>query len=403
MPKIIMVSTLGIWSMENGHGGPAFSRTIEKYLRENWDIFLISDEPKNKSCVMLDQEHNRIVKPTIFKKLGNTRIVGFLFRWLDHKLMTRKFCKEIKHIAEKDKKDTLLYAYEVFAVQACSLIAKKLELPIITRFQGTVLSQYKDNFLNRVRLYPHFEALSQKADLIIMTDDGTKGKMILDMLGNKSKLLFLKNGLDLLEEGVLEEKLKFNKDVLRTELGGNESIFLTVSRLVGWKKVERAIDGFAEYCKHDLNGRLVIVGDGDAKLELIKRTETYGISERVLFTGSVEHDKVYDYMMSCDVFISLYDISNVGNPLLEAMTLGKCIVTLDVGDTSSVIKDRENGILLTMDKLDSLGDILVELAHNPDLRQRLGNAAADFAKEHFWSWEDRMNTELFESARLLET
>ena len=105
-------------------------------------------------------------------------------------------------------------------------------------------------------------------------------------------------------------------------------------------------------------------------------------------------------MMAADIFISLYDYSNVGNPLLEAMTLGRCIVTLDVGDTRSLIHDRENGILLTMETLPTLGAVLRELSGDSALRQRLGSAAAKYAQENFCTWAQRMDRE-FQAVRAL--
>ena len=49
----------------------------------------------------------------------------------------------------------------------------------------------------------------------------------------------------------------------------------------------------------------------------------------------------------------------MGNPLLEAMMAGKCIVTLNNGDTSQFIKNNENGILLEYDQLSKLPEVII--------------------------------------------
>lgn len=406
MPKIIFITTLTLWSLGKGYGGPAFTQTIKKYMDEGWNVYLISDEPSNKDGAELDSKHNICLRPSVFKKYGQIRKLGLLFRWLDHKVMTRRFIQTAERLLSENAEETVLYAYEIFGVEACRRLSKKYGIPFVTRFQGTCyITPLPNTLINRIRRYPNFQALSQPSDLVIMTNDGTFGKQLLERLHNPSPILFFRNGLELMARDIPAMKENFDAVALRESLGveKEEPMFVSVSRLGGMKRVDRIVTGFAEYCRLCPSGKLVIVGDGETlepRLELGRQAAALGISERVIFTGAVPHSDVYDYMMAADVFISLYDYSNVGNPLLEAMTLGECIVTLDVGDTRSLIHDRENGILLTMDTLPTLGAVLRELSDNPALRQRLGNAAAKYAQENFCTWQERMDLE-FQAVRAL--
>ena len=43
--------------------------------------------------------------------------------------------------------------------------------------------------------------------------------------------------------------------------------------------------------------------------------------------GAYEHMKVLKVMVDADLFVSLYDVSNLGNPLLEALFLKIPILT----------------------------------------------------------------------------
>lgn len=399
MKNVIFVSTLPLWSLGKGQGGPAFTQTVKKYIDEGWNVYLVSDEPANNGYPALDESHNICLKPSVFKQYDHIRKLGLLFRWLDHKVMTRRFVKTIKKILAAGSAETVLYAYEIFGVESCRRLAEKYNIPFVTRFQGTCyITPLADTLINRIRRYPNFQALSQQSNLVIMTNDGTCGKQLLERLHNPTPILFLRNGLELMELDLKELKKNFDKEAFRKQLGveQNETMFVSVSRLGGMKRVERIVDGFADFCQHSATGKLVIVGDGETpqpREELMKRAKSLGIFERVIFVGAVPHSQVYYYMMAADIFVSLYDYSNVGNPLLEAMTLGKCIITLDVGDTKSLIHDRKNGILLTMDTLPVLGTVMHELSENAALRNQLGNAAAQYAQENFCSWEERMNVE----------
>ncbi|MGN1158068.1 MAG: glycosyltransferase family 4 protein [Agathobacter sp.] len=398
MPRIIFISTLTLWSMGKGHGGPAFYRTITEYINKGWDVYLITDEISNKDFPYLDSKHLIYVSASKrLKKCCQIKKLGLIFRYIEHGVKTKLYIEAAEQILTESNEKTVLYAYEVAGVAACKYLSQKYRLPFVSRFQGTILSQYRGTLGDKIRWYPHYQALSTKSDLVIMTDDGTQGDQVLQSLHNSSNMLFLRNGLDLLEEnaykGLTEDEKKYFRHNLGKGVLDEDCMFLTVSRLVSWKRVERAIDGFALFIKSGIPGKLIIVGDGDSREKLEKYAQFKGIGESVYFVGSVPHEKVYDYMTCCNVFLSLYDLSNVGNPLLEAMALGKSIITLDVGDTNKVIINEKNGILLKKEELLNLGQVMEKLASDPAYRSQLENGAKEYAREHLASWTERMAVE----------
>lgn len=402
--RIIFITALTLWSMGKGHGGPAFTQTVKKYIDEGWEVYLVSDEPGNRDYPALDSAHNICLPPSRFSKYCMIRKIGLFFRYLNEWTRVRRFIQIGRQLLKDHTDHTVLYAYEVNGVKASQKLSAEFSVPLVTRFQGTALYCIPNTMLNHIRRYPGFQALSTKADLVIMTDDGTFGDRTLLEVGNTSPTLFLRNGLELMGMDIAAIKAAFDRNAFRASLGveEDEPMFLTVSRLVSWKRLDRSIDGFAAYCETHPTGRLVIVGGGDEQPKLEQRAESLGIRDRVVFTGSVAHDDVYQYMMACDIFLSLYDLGNVGNPLFEAMTLGKCIVALDTGNTRSVVRDGENAVLLTMETLPSLGRVLSELAEDSGRRQRLAAGAATYAKTHFHTWEQRMDTEFQAVSALLE-
>jgi glycosyltransferase involved in cell wall biosynthesis len=75
---------------------------------------------------------------------------------------------------------------------------------------------------------------------------------------------------------------------------------------------------------------------------LIKR---YGLMENVCFTGILEEDKMVEYYLSGNVYLSSSSIENSSNSICEAMLLGMPIVASFVGGTPSLIKNEEEGLL----------------------------------------------------------
>lgn len=401
---IVFVTNLTLWSMGKSRGGPAFTNTVAKYIEEGWEVYLVSDERSNASYPYLDTKHNLLLPQNKYFALGNRPKIGILFRYIDQWVATKQFMNQLEALYPDLPEHTVIYAYETIRFFPARKFSTRHHLPLVTRFQGTKLVEVaKHTWLQKIRRFPTYNATAAKSDLVIMTDDGTQGDRILKELGNESPCMFVKNGLELLEIDLPKKIASFNRAEFRKAIGiqDQEHMFLTVSRLENWKKVERTIYGFSDYIKLGYSGKLVIVGDGPCKQMLKNLSQELKIEQYVTFVGSVAHNEVYEYMMACDTFVSLYDLSNVGNPLLEAMTLGKCIVTLDVGDTKKLIKNRDNGILMTYETLGRLGEVFAELVMNRALHEKLGYNAAEYAKEHFWSWKDRMDAEFQQVKALL--
>ncbi len=393
MKNIIFLSYLNIWSMEKEKGAPSFYKTIEAYIKDGWDVTLINPEYNLGVTPELEGLKNITFKPVFypFVKIKKISFFGRILHVFQGNYMLWQLGKKA---LKKYNNQAVIYAYEVDGVKAGVKLKDKFNLPFVTRFQGTVLAPIKNNQLNRLKRYPHFQALKTEADITIMTDDGTQGDKVLRNLNNRSKQIkFWKNGVDI-DIDEVENKIKVKK--LRKDLGLTQSdeVLMTVCRLASWKKVNRAIEALSYVTKERSACKLVIVGDGEEKQTLMELTKKLNLTSNVIFVGSVPQSEVRNYLDLADIFLSLYDLSNVGNPLLEAMSCGKPIITLNVGDTASIIKNEENGILLSVENLDKIPEYINKILDDRNYANKLGDNAKQYAKKHFWSWNERMNAEL---------
>ncbi len=65
--------------------------------------------------------------------------------------------------------------------------------------------------------------------------------------------------------------------------------------------------------------------------------------------------------------------------MMEAMLARKPVVGTSVDAIGEILNDRENGLVVRPGSTEDLVQAFRELAENPDLRARLGNAARDTA------------------------
>lgn len=399
--NIIFLTNIHLWSLGAGKGGKAFYHTIQGYINGGWNVTLISTGGGIPEVIQQKINTIEITFP-LLEKMHNSgnKVISVLGRFLKLAAQTRFYAKAATTLIRANpNKKFIIYGYEVEAVKAAKAVAAKFNFPLVTRFQGTVIANEPQHWFHRLKRTPHFSALAAKADLVIMTNDGTQGLAVLKRLKNASKkIVFWRNGVDRINDEVVEARYDTRK-----QLGYNDEnlVFITVSRLIDWKRVHLAITGFSAISKLNSNARLLVVGDGPEKAALEQQTIELGIQSKVIFAGAVEQLRVQYLQAAADVFLSFYDLSNLGNPIMEAMMVGLPIITIDVGDTGELIQDGINGILIPADKLELIPEKIQLMIGDVHTRAYYAAASKDTAMKEFWSWEERIQAELNEVNELL--
>lgn len=397
--SVLMMSTLAIQPLAPVRGTPVITYTLHSYLKAGWTVYFVASF---KPTLMDNELAKRLpiswFAVPLLRKLVKYRKIGFFARAVWWAIAQLLFFINGLRIFHKHKVD-LIYTWDVGAAPAGWMLAKLFGIPWVARYLGTFLFDQMKNVAWKVRFWQQVLAYKLPADMVIMTDDGTQGDKVLRTLGvNMERVRFWMNGVDWETFSSLPTQTE-----ARRQLGiGSRHVLLTVSRLVSWKRVDRAISALPGVLQDYPDSVLMVVGDGPERRQLEQLAESLGVRDHIRFVGAVPHREIPAYLAAADVFLSFYDLSNVGNPLLEAMMAGKCIVTLNNGNTSRFIRNRENGILLEYEDLPRLPEVIKELLANDDLRNRLGTNARKFAEENFWSWEKRIETEIAEVNQLIE-
>ena len=380
-------------------GAPSLWQTLQGYARHDWNVFFLTS---GKSDMSRENLHSNIriisINSIRLQRTIKRKRISFIIRplwWLSFQI---KMYRQASQIAKSEEID-LFYGYEIYGTPIAKRLSRKFGKPCISRFQGTILTEKMTRPLWRLRHWHHYIGLKVPADLIIMTDDGTQGDKVLSRLGaDKSKIRFWMNGVNREIFDPNFNPAEFKKSLHIPE---QTKILLSVSRLVRWKRVDRIIEAMSQITSSFPNTILLIVGDGPERNKLEKLSQYLSLQDRIVFIGSLPHSKTIHFINAADIFTSLYELSNVGNPLLEAMICGRCIVTLNNGDTAKYIINQQTGILLEENNPDELPPIITRLLEDNTLRECLGKNAREFALQNFWAWDDRMDAEIEEAEKLL--
>lgn len=420
--KILAISALPLWVMGEKKGMPSIYLGIKGFIDAGHEVhFVTPDALIFSGAKYLKGDCKRKRNYEIYEGIRIYRF-NFLFVSFLKKLSSIKFPFEgiSKYIEiplqfigstimwflfilfslkpslkiAREIKPNVVYAHNSYATLVSYIIARKYRIPNITRLYGTFLYPALSDKKLFWLLFLLHEVLSFKlpCKYLILTNDGTCGDKVAAKLAVPSKRLkFWRNGVNRNNHDI-----EFFSRQFKEQLGisPSQKVILSVCRLERLKGVEKLIRVVPKITGMNEQIIFLIVGDGSEKANLVRLTEELRLTRWIRFTGSVSHEEVYKYMNIADIFVSLYIRSNVGNPLLEAMTSGKCIITLNTGGTNEIIVNNKTGILLNSNKLDDLPSMIIDLLNDNRRRDYLGRNAKAYAYKNFRTWEQRIKMEV---------
>jgi glycosyltransferase involved in cell wall biosynthesis len=335
------------------------------------------------SCWLAESLKNHVLK-TIYSKLrGYVAIVKLA--WYGHRVL------------RKNKIDVIYGGgpHGVLAANLVRLFVFGHTISIVSRFYGTFLAEkvINKNFLGIVFNWDEYLAFKLTRDMVIITNDGTRGDVAMRAIcpNRLDKMRFWVNGVDL-----AADRCKRNQSFDA----------ITICRLVSWKRVDRALLCISKIVNElgMKDFRYHVVGDGPELQTLISLAQELKLERNVIFHGALKHSAALELLLSAEIYISTYDLSNVGNPLLEAIRANKMIFTLNNGDTYSWIEHGVNGFIYDIDDsmIDRMALDIVALAHSSALQDTIKRNIRATELEKLWTWDERLQAEFSEVEKLVE-
>ena len=156
---------------------------------------------------------------------------------------------------------------------------------------------------------------------------------------------------------------------------------ISVGRLIDIKSPHTVLQAFLEIVEP--KSHLVLVGEGDARTDLVERATHAGLQGQVEFRGALPRLDVYRLLADADVFVSASRGEGMPVAVLEAMACRRAVVATRVGGLAETVVDEVTGLLVDADDAPALGVALTRLVGDAPLRQRLGQAGAARVAESY--------------------
>ena len=170
---------------------------------------------------------------------------------------------------------------------------------------------------------------------------------------------------------------------VRRELGLSQDdvVVVLVARLVPLKGHDLLLAALAHLAPDHPTLKVVLVGDGPLREELVDRTARLGLTDRVVFTG-MRRD-VSRVLAAADLGALPSAHEAVPISIIEEMAAGLPVVVTAVGGLPDIVADGQEGWVVPPGDVDALAARIGELASDEELRAGMGKRARSRAENEF--------------------
>ncbi|MCX6813420.1 MAG: glycosyltransferase family 4 protein [Candidatus Azambacteria bacterium] len=135
------------------------------------------------------------------------------------------------------------------------------------------------------------------------------------------------------------------------------------------------------------NFKLLIFGSGPLENKLKKMAKDLKIDDKIEWRGFVPYSKTPQAFSEIDIFVYPSWHEGFGRSIMEALAMEKAVVATRVGGIPDLIKDNENGFLVSPHSPQELAQKIRMLMENKELREKFGKVGREWVSENF-EWED---------------
>lgn len=239
--------------------------------------------------------------------------------------------------------------------------------------------------------YPWVGKLMRVADRVVAVSPEVKSRLVQGGMPPEQVEVVL-NGVDTTPLGRATGEVRAQA---RAALGAeaDEVVVLSVGRVTEQKAHENLVEVAAR-----LPGlRFAIAGTGAREAAIAELIEARGVGDRVRMLGL--RADVPALLGAADLYLSTSNWEGMSLTIIEAMASGLPVVATATEGSSHLV-DAETGRLVPIGDVAALTEAVAELAADPALRRRLGEAGAARARERFS--HDRMVGELVRVLALVQ-
>lgn len=286
-------------------------------------------------------------------------------------LKTFSGIKQLKKILAEEHYDVVYCHTPVggFVARIAASKTRKKGTKIIYFAHG--LHFFKDCPLRHWVFYPIEKWLSYKTDATILINDEDFQRVTRKF--NKKMLVKQFPGIGVNFDRLAvsdrdEVRKKYRKDL---HISDDDLVLIYIAELIPNKNQRYLLTALKSIQNDKPNVKLLLVGPDHVNGGYQKQVTEMGLSEHVIFTGW--RDDIGSLLCAADICVASSIREGFGINLVEAMYMGLPVVAVKNRGHSTVIKDGENGFLVSLNDSSEMAERVLQIADDKGLRDRLSH------------------------------
>ena len=213
-------------------------------------------------------------------------------------------------------------------------------------------------------------------DYIITTGEAIKSQLINHNKFDSKKIVSIPTGVDLavfdpkkVKSGLLSPN-SFNIGMISIFLKGKGHTYFISSAKEILKEIPRA--------------EFYIVGNGNKKAQerIEKQIQDLNLQNKVHLLGFRED--IPQILASLDVLVHpSYASEGLPQVILQALAMGKPVITTNIGSICEVIKHKKTGLIIPLKDPQAIAEAVLELYKNPELRKKLSERGQKLVRQKY--------------------
>ena len=268
--------------------------------------------------------------------------------------LTNFFDNKPVKIIKKFKPDVIHNQTDWTIAVMARRIAKKFSLPIVYTYHTSyedytyyVVNRLMDRFAKKlVRTYSM--AIANRMTEFITPSEKTMAYM--RQSGSDVYINVIPTGIDFsIFKGENIDQEKVNEFKKNHNINDNTKVFLILGRLAKEKSMDVSLKGIAAYHKKHpkVDVKVLIVGDGPAREELVLLVDQLNINDIVIFVGQVSGLEVPFYYHIANIYTSASITETQGLTFMEAMAAGNIVLARFDSNLTGTINNGQTGFFFT--------------------------------------------------------
>lgn len=307
-------------------------------------------------------------KTYIYNSFGSNKSVGYRVGWP----FVPKTVKDVR-----DMDFDIIHIHAPLASSELVRLAykngrAKIILTYHTKYDVDFEARLKTNWFKKCA-YAFLKANVNFANEVWIVSEGSEES--LRKVGFTGKCRVMENGVDFVKEPQNEEKCNELKKELNIPEG--VPVFSFVGRMQWYKNLELIVKALKLVKESGLDFRMLFVGDGTDLDDVKSLVNELGLSDKVIFTGSVrDRERLRVFYSITDLFLFLSTFDTAAIVVKEAAACNCPVLFAKGSDSAYGVVDGENG-WFSEETPEALSEKITEICKDPEKMKAVGLKASE--------------------------